>query len=59
MLLIGSCISLVHRSVARACATLGTLDQRMVDAVEARQEVDLRIGSEKSFLYSLHIYVFL
>ena len=32
------------RSITRACDTLGTLDQGMVDAVDARQEVDLRIG---------------
>lgn len=39
------CSSLLHRSVARACANLTTLDQGMIDAVETRQELDLRIGT--------------
>ena len=32
------------RSITRACTNLTVLDKRMVDAVEARQELDLRIG---------------
>ena len=30
----------------RACSNLGMLDQRISDAVKARQEVDLRIGEK-------------
>ncbi|XP_019852489.1 PREDICTED: DNA topoisomerase 3-alpha-like isoform X3 [Amphimedon queenslandica] len=32
------------QSITRACTNLTVLDKRMVDAVEARQELDLRIG---------------
>jgi DNA topoisomerase-3 len=32
-------------SIERAMATLGQLDQRVSDAVDARQELDLRIGA--------------
>ena len=32
------------RSILRACATLGYLDVKASNAVEARQELDLRIG---------------
>ena len=37
---------LVHlsRSIMRACANLGVVDDRVVDAVQVRQELDLRIG---------------
>ena len=34
----------LSRSITRACTNLTVLDKRMVDAVEARQELDLRIG---------------
>lgn len=34
----------IYRSVSRACAQLTSIDSQMVDAVEARQELDLRIG---------------
>ncbi len=34
----------IGRSIMRACANLGVVDSRVVDAVQVRQELDLRIG---------------
>ena len=35
---------MVHRSIARACSNLGSIDRCVSDAVDTRMEVDLRIG---------------
>ncbi|XP_064405762.1 DNA topoisomerase 3-alpha-like isoform X2 [Halichondria panicea] len=35
---------ITHQSIMRACANLGVVDSRVVDAVQVRQELDLRIG---------------
>ena len=34
----------IYRSITRACSTLDVLDQKVSDAVNVRQELDLRIG---------------
>ena len=38
------------RSINRACQDLGRLDDATVDAVEARQELDFRIGMPNMFM---------
>lgn len=39
----------ITRSIARACSHLDVLDQRVTDAVNVRQELDLRVGEASSF----------
>ncbi len=42
----------------RACANLGVVDSRVVDAVQVRQELDLRIGETVGCTYcSIHTLV--
>ena len=44
------------RSITRACASLCHMDQKMCDAVDARQEIDLRIGLSLSHTH-IHVHV--
>ena len=37
-------LPLITRSITRACGHLDVLDQRVTDAVNVRQELDLRVG---------------
>ena len=44
-----------NQAVTRAMTTLTDVDERIVDAVDARQELDLRIGASFTRLQTLYL----